>query len=282
MRRFLFFIGAATLVLVVAAPARQQVVTTYRPAGKRVSPQDGFASQQRSFAPTPRDADGHPDLSGNWVPNFPSPLGAPGLRMRGTFEPDQATMQRAAQWNKPIYKPEYWAKVRSLDFGKADVDPAYGCGQPVGVPRQNIPARIVQKDKQIWLLNNVENGLRVIPIDGRTRDSQDNEYSSYNGMGLARWDGDTLVVESVGFNDVSWLGWEGYFHSDKMTVTERFRREGDLLFYDFTVDDPEVLAEPWHSIRYVRKLNPNPTRQDEAAVCDERDINLLADPFNRG
>jgi hypothetical protein len=282
MSRVTFLIALATLVLVVALPAQQQVVTTYRPAGKRVSPQDGFASQQRSSAPTPRDADGHPDLSGNWVPNFPSPLGTPGLRARGTFEPDQATMQRAAQWNKPIYKPEYWAKVRSLDFGRADVDPVYGCGKPVGVPRQNIPARIVQKDKQIWLLNNVENGLRVIPIDGRARDVQDNEYSSYNGMGLARWEGDTLVIESVGFNDVSWLGWEGYFHTDKMTVTERFRRQGDLLFYDFSVDDPDVLAERWHSITYVRKLNPNAVRQDEAAVCDERDINLLADPFNRG
>ena len=79
------------------APAQPQVVTTYRPVGKRVSPQDGFASQQRSAAPTPRDENGHPDLSGNWGANFPSPLGAPGLREKGTFEPDQAVMQRGAQ-----------------------------------------------------------------------------------------------------------------------------------------------------------------------------------------
>ena len=67
-------------------------------------------------------------------------------------------------------------------------------------------------------------------------------------MGLAHWDGDTLVIESVGFNDVSWLGWEGYFHTDKMEVTERFTRNGDLLFYNFTVNDPDVLMEPWNSI----------------------------------
>ena len=265
-----------------AAPAPQQVVTTYRPVGTRVSPQDGFASLQRSPAPTPRDENGHPDMSGNWGVNFPSPVGAPGLRGKGLFEPDQTVMQRAAQWNKPLYKPELWEKVRSLDFSKADVDPAYGCNHPVGVPRQNVPGRIAQNGNQIWLLNNVENGIRIIPIDTRARDPLDVEYSTYNGMGLARWDGDTLVIESVGFNDVTWLGWEGYFHTDRMTVTERFRRQGDLLFYSFTVDDPDVLLEPWTSITYVRRLNPNAARQDEAPLCDERDIDLLADPYNRG
>jgi hypothetical protein len=262
--------------------AQQQIVTTYRPAGKRVSPQDGFAAAQHSSTPTPRDADGHPDLTGNWGANFPSPLGATGMRRMGTREPDQAVMQRGAQWNKPLYKPEYWEKVRSLDFSKADVDPAYGCGQPVGVPRQNVPGRIIQKDQQIVLLNNVENGIRILPLDGRARDPQDFEYSFYNGQGLARWDGDTLVVESVGFNDISWLGWEGYFHTDKIQVTERFRREGDLLFYSFTVDDPDVLMEPWTSITYVSRLNTNLTRQEEATACDERDFKLLADPYNRG
>ena len=60
------------------------------------------------------------------------------------------------------------------------------------------------------------------------------------------------------------------------------RRQGDLLFYNFTVDDPDVSMEPWTSIMYVRRLNPNPVRQDEAPICDERDIDLLADPYNRG
>ncbi len=266
----------------LTASGERPLVTTYRPVGKRVSPQDGIVTQVRSSAATPRDENGRPDLSGNWAPNFPSPLGTPGLRGRGLFEPDQTVMQRGAQWNKPLYKPEYWEKVRSLDFGKADIDPAYGCTHPVGVPRQNVPARIVQKNNQIWLFNGVENALRILPIDERQRDPLDSEYSTYNGMGLARWEGDTLVVESVGFNDVTWLGWEGYFHTDKMEVTERFRREGDLLFYNFTVNDPDVLMEPWTSITYVRRLNPNPVRQDEAMLCEERDIDLMADPYERG
>ena len=76
-------------------------------------------------------------------------------------------------------------------------------------------------------------------------------------MGLAHWDGDTLVIDSVGFGDRTWLGWEGYFHTDKMEVTERFTRNGDLLYYNFTVKDPDVLMEPWTSYTYVRRLNPN-------------------------
>jgi len=263
------------------------VPSTFSKYSKRVSPQDGFAMQATMLAgaaataPTPRDADGHPDLSGHWGMAFANPMGQPGLRRIGGFEPDQAAMQRGAQWNKPMYKPELWDKVRSLDFSKADVDPNYGCGKPAGVPRQNVPGQIVQKDGQIWLLNGVDNAMRILPLNG-TRDPNDDQYSTFNGMGVARWDGDTLVVESIGFSDETWLGWEGYFHSDQMKVTERFLRQGNILFYNFTVDDPQVLTEPWTSFTYVRTYNGTPARMGEAGTCSERDINLLVDPYLRG
>jgi len=260
----------------------RNVQTSYAPEGLRVSPQDAYAMQMTPNGPTPRDADGHPDLTGSWIGNYGNPFVVPGLRRNGAFEADQSAMQRGAQWNKPLYKPEYWEKVRSLDYGKIDVDPTYQCYRPLGVPRQNVPVRIVQKDRQIWLLNTVDNGLRILPLDDRKRDENDHQFSTFNGMGLAHWEGDTLVIESVGFNDVSWLGWEGYFHSDKMEVTERFLRQGDLLYYTFTVNDPEVLMEPWTSYTYVRRLLPAPLRQDEALECIDRDRDLVADPFLRG
>ena len=59
-------------------------------------------------------------------------------------------------------------------------------------------------------------------------------------------------------------------------------RQGDLLFYNFTVNDPEVLMEPWTSYTYVRRVVPNPARLDEAPQCDERDLKLLADSYLRG
>jgi hypothetical protein len=260
----------------------RNVNCSYPHCGIRMSPQDGYAMQMMPTGQTPRDADGHPDLSGNWTGNIPNVFQMPGLRRNGAFEADQSAMQRGAQWNKPLYKPEYWDKVRGLDYGKVEGDPFYGCYKPLGVPRQNVPGRIVQKDRQIWLFNGVENALRILPLDNRKRDENDYQFSTYNGMGLARWEGDTLVVESVGFNGISWIGWEGYFHSDKMEVTERFTRAGDLLYYNFTANDPDVLMEPWTSYTYVRRLNPNPARQDEAPECDERDLGLLADPYLRG
>jgi hypothetical protein len=258
------------------------VQCSYAPCGMRVSPQDAYAMQLMPAGETPRDADGHPDLTGTWTGNLGNVFQVPGLRRNGAFEADQSSMQRAAQWNKPMYKPENWEKVRGLDYGRVDVDPYYGCYKPLGVPRQNVPGRIVQKDRQIWLFNGVENALRILPLDGGKRDENDYQFSTSNGMGLARWEGDTLVIESVGFGDRTWIGWEGYFHTDKMEVTERFTRVGDLLYYNFTVTDADVLMEPWTSYTYVRRLNPRPARQDEAPECIERDNGLLADPFLRG
>jgi hypothetical protein len=273
---FAFVVATAGQVLHLSA----QQVAPYQPPAQRVSPADGFARQRKSSVQTPRTADGHPDLTGLWNGGFPSPVGPYAIRHRGTFEPDQAAMQRGSQWNKPLYKPEYWDKVRSLDFSTVEVDPSYRC-LPTGVPRQGAPMKIIQKGNEI-LLNNPES-VRFVPLDGRARDPLDQEYSTWSGIPRGHWDGDALVVESVGFNDLSWLQWEGYFHTDKMKVTERLRRDGDLLFYNYTVEDPDVLIEPWNSITYVRKLNANPlARIDEGQPCEERDLDLIADKHFRG
>ena len=65
------------------------------------------------------------------------------------------------------------------------------------------------------------------------------------------------MIESVGFNDVTWLARGGLFHSDNMRVTEKFRREGNILVYDVTVEDPDVLLEPWvlntRRIKWIRR-----------------------------
>jgi len=83
---------------------------------------------------------------------------------------------------------------------------------------------------------------------------------------IGHWEGDTLVLEAVSFNDFTWLGRGGFFHSDQMRVTERFTRQGDALLYDVTVEDPEVLVEPYvFPTRTVRR-NPNP----DAGLISER------------
>ena len=89
---------------------------------------------------------------------------------------------------------------------------------------------------------------------------------TYMGDTVGHWEGDTLVLDSVAFIDTTWLGRGGFFHSDQMHVIERFKREGDALLYDVTVEDPEVLAEPYvYPTRVVRR-NPNP----DAGLVRER------------
>jgi hypothetical protein len=90
------------------------------------------------------------------------------------------------------------------------------------------------------------------------------------GDTVGHWDGDTLVLDSVAFTDTTWLGRGGFFHSDQMHVIERFKREGDALLYDVTVEDPEVLAEPYvYPTRVVRRAtNPEAGLVRERGNCE--------------
>jgi len=233
-----------------------------------------------SDKPTPRTSDGHPDLSGIWG-NVTSLAGRGTVRARpGSLEFDQAVLQRGAGWDKPLYRPEFWAKVRSLDRSRIDVDPVWNCNTP-GVPRQNAPDRIIQKNgDEIVMFNGSR--ARIIPVDGQQLTAADADESTADGIPAGHWDGDKLIVESVGFDDKTWLQWQGYFHTDRMKVTERFWRQGDLLFYNFTVDDPDVLMEPWTQYTLVRKLAPNQkVRFNEEKPCEITPVPEAA-PYMRG
>ena len=90
---------------------------------------------------------------------------------------------------------------------------------------------------------------------------------------MGRWEGNTLVVESVGFVEETWFGEGGYFHSDAMRVTERFWRSGENLAYQVTVDDPKVLTAPW--TMPARLVKPSTEPLEESPHCVEQDGKLL-------
>ena len=123
------------------------------------------------------------------------------------------------------------------------------------------PAKIVQTANEVIFLyaaagaGTQPNDFRIIPTDGRGHDPVRAQDVSYYGDSVARWEGDTLVIDSVGFNDITWLERGGYFHTDNMHVIEKLRREGNTLTYQVTVDDPGVLLQPW--VMTPRKLNLN-------------------------
>ena len=243
---------------------------------------------------TPRTADGRPDLSGFWHPGamgfrgFENEDGDIILNLEGrdsdlgNFEKDFAVLERSKA-NKPLYKPEHWDRIQDLDWNGLTLDPLFGC-KPAAIPRVGPPHKIVQTPNEIIFLYDTRNinAYRIIPMDGREHlDIQVND-TTWMGYSVGRWEGDTLVVDSVGFNDESWLGWMGYIHSWDMTVTERIRREGNTLYWEATVDDT-MLIEPWAVDPIQRELNEDPDAFFFGNTgCEERDADRIVDPTVRG
>ena len=239
---------------------------------------------------TSRAADGHPDLSGVWngaanqrVTSSGDKVGLILAAREGTlvnFERDNTLMRRADP-NKPVYKPQFWEKVQQLDQNGNNEDPSFGC-MPAGVPRMGPPAKIVQTPTEMIFLH-VSGGaqgwgdtFRVIPTDGRPHTPLEDLDGTWKGESLGHWEEDTLVIDTIGFNDTSWLDIGGYFHSENMRVIERLHRDGNTLTWQATVEDPDVLLKPWVMSTRTLKLNPDPKAVlAETLPCVERDLSHL-------
>ena len=181
--------------------------------------------------------------------------------------------------NRPLYKPEYWDKVQDLDYNTNTKDPIFTC-MPLGVPRMGPPLQILQTAKYVAFFysgdGSVSNQFRIIPIDGRGHDPVRAKDISYFGDAVGHWEGDTLVVESVGFNDETWLANGGFFHRYDMKVTERLQREGDTLHYQATVEDPTVMLQPWVMNSRALRLNTDPTAYlQEGDQCSQPDPGIV-------
>lgn len=248
-----------------------------------------LAGQNASTGPTPRTEDGHPDLTGTWNGNYRLRLDQndPNARYFGArngsfanFERD-SSLQRRADPNKPIYRPEFWEKVQQLDEGGSKADPSFGC-MPAGLPRMGPPGEIVQtRDKIIFLYVSPEaqgwgDPWRIILMDGRPHTPLKELDGTWKGESIGHWEGDTLIVDTIGFNDESWLEIGGYFHTENMHVVERIKRDGDTLTWTATVEDPEVLVKPWTMNPRTVRLNEDPkVVLLEANPCSERDLSHL-------
>jgi hypothetical protein len=243
----------------------------------------GPPAQPAKEEPMPRTADGKPDMTGNWnsfVGFFNWRYGnrrcgptqsadcTPAWNQTTDFEFEAPSRYGP---NRPLYKPEFWDKVQQLDMWTNKEDPVMTC-QPLGVPRQGGPSRIYQTARDITFIygGGFDGGggypeYRIVPIDGRKHDPND-LTTRYMGHTVGQWEGDTLVLDSVGFNDQTWLGRGGFFHSDQMHVVEKLTRKDNEILYEVTVEDPEVLVEPWVMTPRKLTLNPSP----DAGLVAER------------
>lgn len=253
--------------------------------GPSVAAQKAAPVSSASSTSTPRMPDGKPNLSGLWAETtdngreqavddgvgnitreFPSRRCGP-YQVNCDIRTNQsADGQLSGRYNpnRPLYKPEHWDRIQELDANTNFVDPIMKC-QPHGVPRVGAPDKILQTPTEIVLFyfartaSTQPHDFRVIPIDGRKHDPERAKLEwTYYGYSVGYWEGDTLVVDSVAFNDQTWLARGGYFHSDQMRVLERFRRDENVLHYQATIEDPEVLLEPWVMDREQVKLNTDP------------------------
>ena len=264
--------------------------TVYAVIAHAQAPSPQLSSQapsSQAAAPTPRTADGKPDLSGIWVaPAFGVITSAFDANGSGefviqdrdgsveNFENDNA-LRRLADRNKPLYKPEFWAKVRENDANGNQLDPEFKC-RLYGVPRLGAPSQIIQtKDQAVLLYSGGfagQNTFRVVPTDGRPHNQARVQEETWKGDPVGRWDGDTLVIDTIGFTDESWLHKSGYFHSFKLHVIERLTRTGNALRVVTTVDDPDVLMEPWTMNPITRILDQRPNAYvPEDFPCEELD-----------
>jgi hypothetical protein len=183
--------------------------------------------QSNSTAPAPKTPDGKPDLSGLWGPDK-------------TFMWDLSSGLNPGE-ALPI---QPWALKLSKERMSRE-DPALAC-MPMGIPRQSpYPWKIIQTPKEIiFLYEGSTHSYRQIFMDGRGHPSDLD--ASWMGDSIGKWEGDTLVVDTIGFNDKFWFDEAGHPHTEKLHIIERYRRR-DLghMDIDVTIDDPGAYTKPF-------------------------------------
>jgi hypothetical protein len=237
----------ATLVLLVSlatiTPVSAQWLTLATPGVPRTA--DG---KPNLAAPAPRTADGRPELTGLWR----------GAGTRGDLR-DESKLQAWARTAMAEHESNYYKDgpvMRCLPQGPSYIAGAGGGG---GSHR-----RIVQSPSVIAILN-PDTTYRQIFLDGRALEAD--PLPIWQGYSVGRWDGDTLVVESNGFNDRTWLHAEGLVHTERLRITERYRRtDFGHMQVDVTYDDPGTFDSPLHVV-----VNLEYAADDEMLelVCNE-------------
>jgi hypothetical protein len=272
--------GQMYVVMPVPASVKAAIKPTHQPLNWTLTART--PAPQTAAAPTPRRADGKPDLTGSWN-RAVNPVSGNGSRRCGPTQvkggginPEYGctggqdnfwveyawiSPSRFGILGRPNYKPELWDHIQELDMWTNKYDPIMTC-KPMGIPRHGTPTRIVQSDIDVLFFypSNADYGggnaeFRNFPTDGRARSELAENLATFYGQSIGKWEGDTLVIDSINFDTSSWLGRGGLIHSGSMRIVERLTRVGNEIRYDMTVEDPEMFLEPWVMPTRVLTLN---------------------------
>jgi hypothetical protein len=208
-------------------------------------------------APAPRRPDGKPDLTGIWIADPPKLRDA-----TAGLKPGDVQMLPAAE---ALFKQRETGDYSALD-------PDANC-LPQGVPKIDatpLPFKIIQEPNHITVLYEAFDQFRQFFMDGRELPKDPNPQ--WFGYSIAHWDGDTLVVQSSGFNGKAWLDQVGHPSSEALKVTERFRRKDyGHMEVQATVDDPQTYKKPW---TFTQPLSLIPDGDLLELVCNENNRDL--------
>jgi hypothetical protein len=247
-------VRTTTYTLTVHGPNNQTLTRelTVNVAGTVAAPK----SESTSGANEAPRVNGHPDLSGVFDFSFGGGGrgGAPGPG-RGAA-PDGPVLKAGAEKYKVVRGPD--------DAGAtSDCMPLAG-PQAFAVPYQ---FQIVESAHSVAILNGYPGTFRIIPTEGGPHSADPDP--SWMGESIGHWEGDTLVVDSVGFNDKTEIS--GYRHTDKLHLVERFSRPTyEALQYEATIDDPNVFAKAW-TLQRSFSLRPDMVKVDEFVCENNRD-----------
>jgi hypothetical protein len=203
----------------------------------------------------PRTPDGKPDLSGIWQ-----------VMNTAAWDIQDHSAQKGVPAGVGVvvggeipYRAEALAKKRENYANRATADPESKCYLP-GVPRimyMPYPFQIFQSASQLTMLFEYVHATRFIYTNGTPHPPGHIDW--WLGDSRGRWEGDTLVVDVVHFNDQTWFDRAGNFHSEQLHVVERFTPlDRDHITYEVTVEDPKVFTAPWRlSMVLYRHREPN-------------------------
>src|SRR5712671_3723363 len=225
-------------------------------------------------APVPKTADGKPDFTGLWL--TADTFGC------NTKDPDVITcglelpmgtrginMGFGLQGGLP-YQPWLAALVKERTANQAKDDPHVKCMPDTFVRAYSLPhlLKFVQTPGLLIMLNEMNAGYRQVFTDGRPL--PEDPTPSWQGYSSAKWEGDTLVVNSAGFRDDIWIDWNGSVITSVAKVQERIRRpDYGHLEVVVTVDDPKAYTKPW-TVTLHERIAINTELADEICLENEK------------
>jgi len=233
----------------------------------------------KEVQPTPRLPDGKPDLGvgGVWVVSSDNRLF--GVRQGGTGREQEVTP--AEQAMRPEAREKYRAQLaagKRRTIERDMFDPAIRTCAPFGSARIlqqgrafevfQIPGRVIFRHEQ-------EHWIRDVWMDGRAHPDFSVTPSTWAGHSIGQWDGDTLVVDTTGFNGLTWLDSPGHPHSESLRLVQRFTRTNyNTLEVQLTVHDPEIYTKPITSNTLTYSLIPGGAIT-EWVNCEDRIVEML-------